>query len=335
MRPGDGRTFEASRGGAGGRRAMTLIEVLVVITIIGLLAGLLIPAVQGAREAARRAQCVANLRQIGIALNSYHADHNRFPPGVRTARTQNLEYQWGDVSPFVSILPYLEQNALFHAMNFDWAGAETAESPVVENRTVRQTKLSVLLCPSDGEAQHRVNYRFNRGRYGVGLGQGGSVHDGPFGPFVVASAATVTDGLSRTAFVSERVAGDFTPGSANPKRNVIYPVNPLPASIDSDAKFIPLCLSAQPFGWEATSGRYWMYSGFANTAYNHSGVPNDSRPSCGTNHVQDAFHAGLHPPRSFHPGGVEVLFGDGHVEHVKNGIDGDLWTRLGTYASGD
>jgi prepilin-type N-terminal cleavage/methylation domain-containing protein/prepilin-type processing-associated H-X9-DG protein len=313
----------------------TLIEVLVVILVIGLLVAMLLPAVQAAREAARRAQCVTNLRQIGIALASYHADFDRFPPSIRTQKAPLIiEYRWGDLSPFTSLLPQLEQANLFNSINFDWGGFETAETPLLLNATARRSRVSVFLCPSDGGTDHRVNYRFNRGGYDVRLSLA-SDQWGPFGTFVVASAVTVTDGLSRTAFVSERVAGDFNASSVNSRRDVRHPLSMPSIPFRSDAEFIPFCLGASPVGWESTSGRYWMYSGFANTAYNHGGRPNDPRPTCGYGDIRDVGPAGLHPPRSFHPGGVNVLHGDGHVEFVKDGVSERTWTSLGSHASGD
>lgn len=305
----------------------SLIEVLVVISIIGLLAGLLLPAVQAVREAARRLQCTGNLRQIGIALHSYNAQFDRFPAGQPVA----AHHQEGEFSALISILPQLEQSTVYSAINFSFISAETAETPSVENRTARVTRIAIFLCPSDGEPNHSVNYRFNRGRFGKW--PSGYQQDGPFGVGILLSQATVTDGLSRTAFVSERVGGNFIPESRDLTRNVQYPTGDKAAL--PDAAYIPVCLATPSPGWDAFSGRYWFYSGFLHTHYSHNGSPNDIRPSCGTGMKTDWPHCGLNPPRSFHPGGVNVLFGDGHVEFVNDGIASPVWTALGTHASGD
>jgi prepilin-type N-terminal cleavage/methylation domain-containing protein/prepilin-type processing-associated H-X9-DG protein len=310
----------------GVRRAFTLIEVLVVLFIIGLLVGILIPAVQSAREAGRRLQCSANLKQLGVALNNYCSMHGMFTPN-------QLTNKWGvaavsEYSGLLFLLPCLEQSALFNATNAQFAGMESAESPTIENRTARGTRIGLFLCPSDGEQHHANSYRFNHGRFGVqALG-----FDGPFSIGVIPSPATITDGLSRTAFISERLGGSFTVGAGDQQRDVKYPVQA--GLISSDEQFIPLCLAARPELWQVESGRYWLYSGFANTHYNHNGSPNDRRPSCGMGTTRD-IDVGLHPPRSYHAGVVEVLFGDGHVESVSDEIDRRTWIALGTHASGD
>jgi len=312
---------------SGHRRAITLIELMVVISLIGILMALLLVAVQSARESARRLQCVSNLRQIGVALHAYNGTYGRFPPGKRS---NSRGMQWGDLSTFASVLPYLEQRPLYDTINAEFGPYDTAERPALENRTARRTTVALFLCPSDGEPNHRVNYRFNRGRRLVDRES-----DGPFALKVVLNEATVRDGLSQTAFVSERIAGNFIPGSADSIRNIAYPAGPLEGRIRSDAQFIRRCLAYRPRGWQAVSGRYWIYSGYVNTNYNHNGTPNDPRPSCGTGTLQDWPQLGLHPPRSFHPNHVNVLFGDGHVRAVSDSVDKATWVRMGTHDSGD
>jgi len=307
------------------RRGFTLIELLVVIGIIGLLAGLLIPAVQSAREAGRRAQCVANLRQIGIAMNAYHAIHNMFPPGFMARHPPPPVVD--NYSEISLLLPQLEQEPLYSSLNFAFNTVESAESPTLENHTARNTKLAVLLCPSDGEPNHLNSYRFNRGRWG-GIRPG--FFDGPFTFWVNPSAASVTDGLSQTAFVSERIGGSFGASIGWP-RDVKYLSYAL--IVGSDGPFIPVCVAEQPALWTTGSGRYWMLSGFYNANYNHNGAPNDPRPSCGPGLTNLGY--GLHPPRSYHPGVVNVLMGDGHAKPITNSIDFHVWTALGTYNAGD
>jgi prepilin-type processing-associated H-X9-DG protein len=265
---------------------------LTVMAIIGLLAGLLIPAVQSARAASRRAQCVANLRQVGTAVNAYHASHNMFPPGflARRPRPPGIIDFYSEIS---FLLPQLEQQPLYSSINFAFNQFENAEFPTLQNHTARNTKLAVLLCPSDGEPIHLNSYRFNRGRWG-GIRIG--FFDGPFAFDVFPSQASVTDGLSQTAFVSERLGGSFGVATGWP-RDVKYENGPGFAL--TDVSYIPICVRAEPPAWATTSGRYWMFGGFYNGNYNHNGAPNDPRPSCGPG-LTNGY--GLHPPRSYHPG---------------------------------
>jgi len=134
-------------GCARGQMAFTLIEVVAVVGILGLLIALLLPAVQSAREAARRAQCVSNLRQLGVALQSYYTAYEMFPPGARTKASarDGGQYQYSDFSPFIPLLPYIEQRPLFDAINFGFMGDDTAATPMVANQTVHRVTIAVLL----------------------------------------------------------------------------------------------------------------------------------------------------------------------------------------------
>ena len=303
------------------RRAFTLIELLVAVSIIGVLTAILLPAVQAAREASRRATCAANLRQIGIAMSTYESAHGMFPPAQLRTATGGAAF---GLSGHVFLLPHIEQQAVYSAINMDFTRWDTANSPMVENRTARSTRLGVYLCPGDGEPEHLNSYRFNRGRFGVRPGP--YPFDGPFSFGVLPRPASITDGLARTAFMSERLGGSFMADAHDPSRDIRV----APGSISSDDQFIPICLSAGSVYWFYTSGRYWTYTGTFYTDYNHNGKPNDPRPSC-----NGGIDAGLHPPRSHHPGIVNVLFGDGHLEGIQDGIDQKVWLALGTHDSGD
>lgn len=313
-------------------RGFTLIELLVVVGIVALLVGILLPAVQAAREAARRAQCVNNLRQIGVAMHAYCAVHKMFPPSdLPTGRGSfGLVYSSNSMSGQTYLLPYLEQVPLFAAVNMSFANIESPEVPVRENATARNVRLAVFLCPSDGGPEVLNNYRWNRGRYRRVGGLGG--YDGPFSFMVLPTVAAITDGLSRTAFASERMGGSFLSDALVWNRDVKSPKESI--TFDTDQQYIPLCLSAQPSVWVTVSGAYWYYSGCLLTNYNHNGTPNDRRPSCSIDVLRDTICA-LSPPRSFHPGCVNVLLGDGHVESVADSIDPNVWIALGTYNAGD
>jgi len=133
-------------------RGFTLIELLVVITIIGVLVALLLPAVQAAREAARRARCVNNLKQLGIALHNYESANGCFPMGTPTT-IANFSAGWIEAgeyleghSIFVAVLPQMEQQALYNAVNF------STNIYLASNMTVQRAQINALLCPSDSAA---------------------------------------------------------------------------------------------------------------------------------------------------------------------------------------
>lgn len=204
-------------GGAGvcrRRSALTLIEVLVVISIIGLLVGLLIPAVQGAREAARRAKCANNLKQLGIALHAFEADRGTLPAG--------LDRQGHSLH--IHLLPMLEQTQVYNAINFEFLSG--IDGGV--NSTVRTIKLDVFACPSESRTPvagglPSVGWTNYPGCIGDGRGETLRVYDGVFSigqaPY---SSKNITDGLSTTVSMSEWLleVRESTP-NVDPRRHVL------------------------------------------------------------------------------------------------------------------
>src|SRR3954468_4291364 len=128
----------------GGRGGFTLIELLVVVAIIGILVGILLPAVQMAREAARGVQCRNNQKQIALALSNYADTEGSYPLGASVAQG------WSSGSFFLSILPQLEQQNLFNRINFSVSYAEA------QNATVHDLRPNMLVCPSDAGAYNQV-----------------------------------------------------------------------------------------------------------------------------------------------------------------------------------
>src|SRR5262245_39434893 len=152
-----------------GPAGFTAIEVLVVIAIIGILVALLIPAVQAAREAARRIQCVNNLKQVGLALHNYHESLGVFPMGgSRNNRkyTQDTYDQYSVWSAHAALLPQLEQRPLFDAINFAFAPEIGDGTAHPANETVTLRVLGIFLCPSDPHAG-RANTNSYHGSYGT------------------------------------------------------------------------------------------------------------------------------------------------------------------------
>jgi prepilin-type N-terminal cleavage/methylation domain-containing protein len=189
------------------RNAFTLIELLVVIAILGVLAALLLPAVQKVREAGNRLQCANHLKQLGLALHNYHDGHSSFPPGV-VADSSNLRN--GRHSGLVFLLPYLEQQALYQRYNFSLTWRDPA------NLAVGQTRVAAFLCPSGpndvpqdgGFAGAASDYAFCKGAQAY-LCWFGTIRAGA-GLFDVNSSrrmADIRDGASQTFAMGEAVSG--------------------------------------------------------------------------------------------------------------------------------
>jgi prepilin-type N-terminal cleavage/methylation domain-containing protein len=178
----------------------TLVEILVVIALIGLLVALLLPAVQAAREAARRTQCLNNLRQMGIALHGYHDANNQFPPGGwRVAPDRTVRWiAWSAL-----LLRHLEQEATYSALNL----ATTYDSP--QNRTAAAVVLSVYLCPSSNRQEDRISGRGAcdyGGMYGERITSPNNPPKGPLLYDKTFPVAAIRDGTSHTVFVGEASA---------------------------------------------------------------------------------------------------------------------------------
>jgi len=207
------------------RRGFTLIELLVVIAIIAVLIALLLPAVQSAREAARRAQCVNNMKQIGLGMHNYHSTHGTFPLGGTKAwlaygSTGGYTTSWGTWSAQALMLGYLEQQPLYNAANFNWASIMGIGWNI--NTTVSNSIINTFICPSDGMAPSPVpagsqwSGRLNNYLASVGttLAYQGALNT--TGVFTQAGSAygvqNVTDGTSNTIAYGEAVVGPDTGG---------------------------------------------------------------------------------------------------------------------------
>ena len=353
-------------------RGFTLIELLVVISIIGVLISLLLPAVQSAREAARRAQCVNNLKQIGVALFNYENSVGAFPPGYidyqnNPNNTPDLDMGsgWGWAA---MLLPFLEQQPLYNAINFNLA----ITSP--SNSTAVLTSLNVFQCPSDGYNPQpcilydstftnpiatvaHSNYAAVCGWEECFMNAGGNPQ-----PFYLnnndPNDSPIQPETPRTASLACGVACGF--GSAGIGmfwRNSNTRIASVTDGLSNTLAIGERCTAHSPTTWvgAVTGARVpaWM----ATTPWT---TPNTPPSQCqnqgnGTAYDNADFDEALclahgnftHKPNSdnplydpdvfwsMHPGGCNFLFADGSVHFLKTGMDGRTYQYLMTRAGGE
>jgi len=364
------------------RSAFTLIELLVVIAIIAVLIALLLPAVQMAREAARRTQCRNNLKQIGLAIHNYESTHGVFMPlfGWNMGGGADLVGNWtswdtheGGPSTKVFLLPYMDYATLYNNCNFSFSqsppgtawdrrhafsgGDWTAAVAQKTNLTVIRTKLEVLYCPSDSnpgtlgwgfQNDGKTNYAVNMGvpRYYTGWHTNGPAyvhgHGGPNQDIGVNNPVRglrdVSDGTAQTAVYSEYIksttSGDFDP--SRPKQNLYtwVDVGQTPQNLQQGVALISQICEAQmgDSGRTFERGSSWTW-GFLYTSDSYQHVSTPNKKSCFVG--GDWAHDGFLTASSAHPGGVNILFGDGTVRFISDNIDASMYRALGTRASGE
>ena len=352
--------------------AFTLVELLVVIAIIGILVALLLPAIQAAREAARRTQCVNNMKQMGLAAANYESARGRFPPGrllpdwtdADGSPKSGSNYEsvlitdkTGFYSVHIWLLPYMEAKNVFDMINFDVAQVKKMLHPKNPNYDAYATAQGLFLCPSDdntGRIISENNYRCNFGGDTPGAGGDGSQELRPGrkwlaagnGAFTIGKkglkASEYTDGLSKTAFFSERTKGS---GIEESELATLSDMRRLDTGIRENVyvdKLLENCTNQDikpeyNFGW---MGRWpdgndwsngWPFAGYDSTQYNHVAPPNWGTVDCGVSYISDmpTEHA-IVAARSKHPGAVVVAFGDGHTANISDEINIEVWRALGT-----
>ncbi|MAT73393.1 MAG: prepilin-type cleavage/methylation domain-containing protein [Planctomycetaceae bacterium] len=374
------------------RRGFTLVELLVVIAIIGVLVALLLPAIQAAREAARRTQCVNNVKQMALAAANYESANGVFPPGrlipdweingkpLAPGYTNYSAVQPSQKTGFYSVhiwlLPFMEQTNVYDLIDFNIAQIKrmtTNGTPTNPHYQAYSTAQSLFLCPSDsseGQVISENNYRSNFGGstpYAGAMRNNGpppfadptmqsdeGFEAGGNGAFTMGkkglNASAYSDGLSNTAFFSERLKGSGGVPTQQPptKADIVtasnrtrdlMPVNDLFQDCGSYTpradQYNFLAAGAWPFGEDWSNG--WPFAGYDSSQYNHVAPPNWEGYDCGSySAIPDApdEHA-IIAARSNHAGVVVVAFGDGHTATVADGVDLNVWRALGSRNGGE
>jgi len=345
----------------------TLIELLVVISIIAVLIALLLPAVQSAREAARRAQCVNNLKQIGLALHNYHSANNSFPMGASASKNPvnagdssgNACIAWMGWSAHALMLPYLEQSPLYNAANFYFDPIDSASAAF--NSTVVNTKINSFLCPSDGNAgqsftnsyyaSEGTSTRADAGTSTNPCGVSSQSSTGLFYYSVANNISGASDGTSNTVAFSEGLVGNngvlrqrWVTGVNLGSGSGFYDAN---QDIVTTMSTLQQCSSAfltatANAGLSSDRGQTWAWGAESMTMFNTIVPPSSTqytfgqcRFGCNTCGTQSADHSQITNAHSNHSGGANVLLADGSVRFIKGSVALQTWWALGTKANGE
>ncbi len=318
------------------RTAFTLVELLVVIAIIGILVALLLPAIQAAREAARRTQCTNQIKQVATAMHNYHDTYKKLPAYQYHVSGVN---SWQGHGPFTMILPYMEQQPLYDQVDFTRAWDHG------NNQNVRRTHLEVLTCPSDLEYPNPTyggtNYAFCGGARRDFYSTGGPIpSSGMFLRRRESKLGDVLDGTSNTVMIGEILKGDDANGTLSPKRDytnsLSLPTDEFPTAAEIETAGIACDSTAT--GWQqSNAGRDWIASFPGQVAFNTIAPPNWQHITCcsggGFGYACD--RNGIVPARSLHPGGVLIALGDASTRFVPDSVELVVWERMGARADGE
>jgi len=350
------------------RQGFTLVELLVVIAIIGILIALLLPAVQAAREAARRAQCSNNLKQLGLALHNYHDTFKTFPagagPGVCNGTNcldsnGNFGHGWEAWGGLASLTPFVEQRALFDRMVWEQYWNNVASG----NRVVTDTRIDGFTCPSDPGSNYR--YTGNMGPISYNLSHGpcsswdasGGREVGMFDRMFWCRIADIRDGTSNTIAMAEarlgRNQGQWDPTKRDPSY-VVTGVGSLTQSpslgghnrtftnsavdIARINAYYQTCLAAYDAGTGLAGdhdqqGRFWTGARAVWASYCTTLLGPNAGPGCDAD--TSVTTVDVKEPSSYHPGGVQTLRGDASADFASETIDQAIWIALGSIKGGE
>jgi prepilin-type N-terminal cleavage/methylation domain-containing protein/prepilin-type processing-associated H-X9-DG protein len=339
-------------------RGFTLIELLVVIAIIAVLVALLLPAVQQAREAARRTQCLNNLKQLGLAMHNYESANRAFPPKCFNiglpGQPNNPNWLWTtSIGPTARVMNFLDQESLFNSINFIFGYTDPT------NMTISQTTISTLICPSEFNTQQSqtvdgifsvTNYAWNNGDWYVWGGYNTMLTRGAFAPNYSRRIAEFRDGLSQTLFGSEVKTNTpvmrhcYPAGSGQSPSGFVPGFPPPPLQSAAIVQQIASSASCTP---QLSGHTRWPDGkvpdgGFTTALPPNAKIqlnpippifvgPNQMDVDLVTIDENDGgpTYAAV-TARSYHPNGVNVLLGDGSVRFIQNSINPAIWRALGT-----
>jgi prepilin-type N-terminal cleavage/methylation domain-containing protein len=305
------RKFSESKG-------FTLIELLVVIAIIAVLIALLLPAVQQAREAARRSQCKNNLKQIGLAFHNYHDTHGVLPPGAFSSNWIG----WGTF-----LLPYLDQSPLYqqivsnNGFNAPWYSALNSGNETYVKDKLSRTSLSVFLCPSDPmEGINPKMYDYGGSNYAANAGHLFSPNASPseqkyIGPFLkdkTIKFGAITDGLSNVIFLGEKKTVGTTSSATLPK----YYFGSVWIGAPVQDRYFPKGTTE----WDSNANEGRKLSLVVGTT--------------NINYVINS-QAYAQSYSSLHVGGAQFVMGDGSVRFISENISAADYQRLGSIGDGE
>jgi prepilin-type processing-associated H-X9-DG protein len=329
------------------RRAITLIELLAVVAVITVLVAILFPAIQYAREAARRLQCASNLKQIGVALQSYQASHGVFPFGLEEPADPPRFVAY---SAHAMLLPYLEQSGVYNALNLHLPALFYVAVPgAMANTTAQNLQLTIFFCPSEtrpfkfGFPDWHPFFRVEPGENNYVACMGAGMHPmlapslpPPNGLFFNSSSVRlgdIRDGASHTAAFSETITGtggDPMTQAVDLRRDTQR--SPTPRDAKTPDEFLAECAQYTPADIMASRtlerGNTWLEGAPFRTLYNHVTTPNPAHADCGLE--GDIWLGGIFAARSLHAGGVNLMLADGSVRFVSNSVDLAVWRSLGT-----
>jgi len=325
------------------RKAFTLVELLVVIAIIGILIALLLPAVQAAREAARRSQCTNNLKQLALAGHNYHDVFKTFPR--YTYRQNNpacsepngwCNGHWQGFSAHTMLLPFIEQIAVYDTVNWN-------EPWPMQDASLQNQVIAGYICPSDGPYPNNTgnnNYPVSMGS-NKGWWVATTRQNGVFCRDKGIRIADIKDGTSNTIWAAEHLTGDGDNGRWTPKtdfpRSVPFPggtPDEFPTQ-DQLVAYGAACVAGQGNHHSHMGSRWMSPMAGDGTVFNTIAPPNWRFPSCMDGGGGSGDSSGVFPAKSDHPGGANHAFSDGSVRFVSETIDFTTYQGLGSRDSGD